>query len=273
MSTLYIVATPIGNLDDISARAAEVLAAVDMIACEDTRRTGQLLKHLSVSTRMMALHDHNEEQLSSGLIEAMTEGQSVALVSDAGTPLISDPGYHLVRLCHSAGISVVPVPGPSAVMAALSAAGIPTDRFTFEGFVPAKKNARQNYFRALKSEPRTMVMFEAPHRIEESLRSLVQEMGGDRVMTVCRELTKTYEQIIQAPIDELLNQVVTGEIPAKGEFALVMSGSPDAVVPDVDQLLAALLQELSPSKAAAVAATLTDHPKSVLYERALALKN
>ena len=272
MSTLFVLATPIGNLEDLSVRVSRILSEVDQVAAEDTRRTGRLLKQLSITTPMVSLHDHNEKQLAEELVHELLQGKDMALVSDAGTPLISDPGYELVRLCHEAGIVVVPVPGPSSVTAALSVSGIATDRLAFEGFVPAKPKARAAFFRELSTESRTLVMFETPHRIEASLKAMAQEMGDQRRMTLCRELTKTYEQIVTGVIPEVLKKVVSGEVPAKGEFVLVVSGSDDVVVTEADSILQALLTELPPSKAASIAATLTEHSKSILYERALVLK-
>lgn len=270
---LYVVATPIGNLEDLSKRAGRILSEVDVIAAEDTRRTGLLLKHLSLQTAMIAMHDHNEKQLASELVERMQAGQQVALVSDAGTPLISDPGFQLVAQCHHAGIQVVPVAGPSSVIAALSAAGIATDRFSFEGFVPAKSKARRDFFRSLLSEQRSMVFFEVPHRIEASLADLQGLVGGERMLTVCRELTKAFEQVVSAEVDLICSMLASGDIPAKGEFVLVLSGATGGYDRDTDELLVTLMTELSPSKAASLAAELTGRKKSELYARAVELKD
>lgn len=272
LTRLYIVATPIGNLGDISARAISVLSDVDLIAAEDTRHTGSLLKHLNISTEMMRLDDHSERTSLDRVIHRLHGGDAVALVSDAGTPLISDPGYLLVKACVSAGIEVVPIPGPSAVTAALSASGLPTDKFVFEGFLSAKSVARKTRLEALAGEPRTLVLFEAPHRILACLTAIAEVMGDNRVVCVCRELTKTFEQIVTSPVVELVHRVESGDIPTKGEFVVIIAGSADEATFDHDELLQALLAELSPSRAAAVAAGLTGQPKKRLYERALALK-
>ena len=271
MSVLYVVATPIGNLSDSTHRLAEILAEVDVIAAEDTRRTGQLLQHLGIESKLMPFHAHNEHQSVEAVMTQLNAGKRVALVSDAGTPLISDPGYGLVKRCHEEAISVVPVPGPSSITAALSVAGLPTHRFAFEGFIPAKSNARKLFFRALSQEPRTLVMFETPHRIEASVRALSEEMGFDREMTVCRELTKTFEQIVSGTAGNILERLLDGGIPAKGEYVLVVHGAKDQTMTDADTLLTVLLESMSPSKAATAGARLTGRPKSELYDRAVQL--
>ena len=270
---LYVVATPIGNLEDLSARVSRILTEVDVIAAEDTRRTGVLLQHLSLNTPMIALHDHNEKQLAERLVQRMIAGENVALVSDAGTPLISDPGFQLVAQCHEQGVQVTPIAGPSAVTAALSAAGIATDRFLFEGFVPAKQKARRDFYRQLSNETRTIVCFETPHRIDSSIKDLVLEIGGDRRVTICRELTKTFEQIVSAEAAVIQAMLDTGEMPIKGEFVIVIAGAEKSRNQHADQLLAALVSELSASRAAAVVAGLTGQPKSELYDRAVELKS
>lgn len=272
MSTLFVVSTPIGNLNDLTARAIETLRSVDVVASEDTRHTGQLLAQLSIKTSLIALHDHNERQMSSRIVERIQSGQSVALVSDAGTPLISDPGYHLVQACLEHNLPVVPIPGVSAVTTALSVSGIATDRFTFEGFLPSKDSARRATFKALEFERRTMVFFETPHRIYNSLVGLSEVLGSDRRVAVCRELTKKFEQIVSAPAGEILTQLGSGDIPAKGEFVLVVAGAQHNQSVDSDELLKALLLELSPSKAASVAAKLSPKSKSELYDRAMIIK-
>lgn len=272
LSTLYVVATPIGNLGDISQRAIEVLTSVDAIAAEDTRHTGKLLSEFSISSKLIALHDHNEDQSTARIIQMLEGGQSIAIVSDAGTPLISDPGYHLVNQCLSRGVNVVAVPGPSSVTAALSIAGMPTNRFSFEGFVPAKDVARREFLSNLKYETRTQVFFESPHRISDTLQAMVEIMGPERQMSLCRELTKTFEQVVLASVGEISERIGSGDIPSKGEFVLVLRGSDEVLAVDADHLLQTLLAELSPSKAASVAAKVTDLSKSDLYERALALK-
>lgn len=193
--TLYIVPTPIGNLGDITERAVQVLSQVDLIAAEDTRHTGRLLSHLNISTRTFALHDHNEQQKAQVLAEKLSQGQSIALVSDAGTPLISDPGYHLVNQCRAAGLRVVPLPGACAVIAALSASGLPSDRFSFEGFLPPKSKGRRDKFLELAKVERTCIFYESPHRIMDSLDDMLAILGEERQVVLARELTKTFETI------------------------------------------------------------------------------
>ena len=272
MSTLYVVATPIGNLGDISRRAIEVLSSVDVVAAEDTRHTGKLLSQFSISSKLVALHDHNEDRSTASIIKMMEDGKSIAIVSDAGTPLISDPGYRLVNQCLSRGFDVVAVPGPSSVTAALSIAGMPTNRFSFEGFVPAKNVARKEFLSNLKFETRTQVFFESPHRINETLRAMKEIMGSKREISLCRELTKAFEQVVLGTVGEISERVASGDIPSKGEFVLVLRGSDEVLAVNADHLLQTLLGELSPSKAASVAAKVTDLSRADLYDRALALK-
>jgi 16S rRNA (cytidine1402-2'-O)-methyltransferase len=272
LSTLYVVATPIGNLGDISRRAIEVLSCVDVIAAEDTRHTGKLLSEFSISSKLIALHDHNEDRSTARIIQMLEDGQSIAVVSDAGTPLISDPGYHLVNQCLSRGFDVVAVPGPSSVTAALSISGMPTNRFSFEGFIPAKNLARKGFLTNLKFETRTQVFFESPHRIGETLRAIAEIMGPERQLSLCRELTKTFEQVVLGSVGDISEWVGSGDIPSRGEFVLVLRGSNELLAVNADHLLQALLAELSPSKAASIAAKVTDLSRSDLYDRALALK-
>jgi 16S rRNA (cytidine1402-2'-O)-methyltransferase len=272
LSTLFVVATPIGNLGDISRRALEVLSSVNVIAAEDTRHTGKLLSEFSISSKLVALHDHNEDRSTASIIKMMEDGKSIAIVSDAGTPLISDPGYRLVNQCLSRGFDVVAVPGPSSVTAALSIAGMPTNRFSFEGFVPAKNVARKEFLSNLKFETRTQVFFESPHRINETLRAMKEIMGSKREISLCRELTKAFEQVVLGTVGEISERVASGDIPSKGEFVLVLRGSDEVLAVNADHLLQTLLGELSPSKAASVAAKVTDLSRADLYDRALALK-
>ena len=272
MSTLFVVATPIGNLGDISRRALEVLSSVNVVAAEDTRHTGKLLSEFSISSKLVALHDHNEDRSTASIIKMMEDGKSIAIVSDAGTPLISDPGYHLVNQCLSRGFDVVAVPGPSSVTAALSIAGMPTNRFSFEGFVPAKNVARKEFLSNLKFETRTQVFFESPHRINETLRAMKEIMGSKREISLCRELTKAFEQVVLGTVGEISERVASGDIPSRGEFVLVLRGSDVVLAVNADHLLQTLLGELSPSKAASVAAKVTDLSRADLYDRALALK-
>ncbi|HLP31614.1 MAG TPA: 16S rRNA (cytidine(1402)-2'-O)-methyltransferase, partial [Geothrix sp.] len=223
---LYVVATPIGNLADWSPRAREVLESVDLIAAEDTRHSGVLLKHFGIDRPLLALHEHNERDVVPELVARMAAGARVAQISDAGTPLVSDPGFHLVRAAQEAGITVVPVPGPSAVLAALAAAGLPTDRFVFEGFLPPKEGARRQRLEAMKDEPRTQVYFEAPHRVEETLGDLVRVFGADREAVVARELTKTFETIRRGTLAELAAWVAEDANQRRGEIVLVVAGAP-----------------------------------------------
>jgi len=271
---LFIVATPIGNLEDLTPRAAQTLAEVDLIAAEDTRHTGRLLSHIGVKTRLFALHDHNEEKAVGVVVEALLSGQSVALVSDAGTPLVSDPGYRLVLAAHQKGIRVSPVPGASAVTTALSVAGIPTDRFCFEGFLPARKMARCNALDALNRESRTLVFYESVHRISDALDDMCRAFGEGRLAFVGRELTKMHEQCVQAPLGSLRDKVDDASIPGKGEFVIVVAGSDEAPesMLEVDRLLQELDKRLPAKDAARVSAAVTGLKKNALYQRILELK-
>lgn len=254
---LYIVPTPIGNLSDITQRALEVLQAVDLIAAEDTRHTGLLLQHFAINARLFALHDHNEQQKAETLLAKLKEGQNIALVSDAGTPLINDPGYHLVRTCREANIRVVPLPGPCAAIAALSAAGLPSDRFCYEGFLPAKSKGRRDTLKALEEEPRTLIFYESTHRLVESLEDICAVLGESRYVVLARELTKTWESIHGAPIGELVAWVKEDENRRKGEMVLIVEGfkAQEEALPAAALRTLALLQaELPLKKAAALAA-------------------
>jgi len=272
---LYVVATPIGNLEDIGARALRVLREVDCIAAEDTRHTGQLLRHFGIETPLLSLHEHNERARLEQVIARLREGQSIALVSDAGTPLISDPGFPLVRELRRQGLPVIPIPGPSSLLAALSVAGLPTDRFVFEGFLPAKTLARRERLQALAREERTLVFFEASHRIAETLADMVATFGAERPAVVARELTKRFEQVHGTALSELAIWLEADANRQKGEFVLLVHGAPaasEADTPDNRRLLAALLAELPASRAVVVAARLTSLPKKPLYALALALR-
>ena len=268
-STLYVVATPIGNLDDLSARARQVLAEVDAILCEDTRQSGVLLRHAGISRPLLAVHDHNEGERAAVLVQRLREGQRLALISDAGTPLISDPGYRLVAAVRAAGCAVSPIPGPCALIAALSVAGLPTDRFAFEGFLPAKAGERRARLQAVASDPRTLVWYEAPHRIVETLEAAVDVLGGERRAVIGRELTKRFETVLDATLAELLVRVQSDADQQRGEIVLVVAGAPpvdDAARIDEGRRLYALLAaELPPSKAARIAAAYTGAPKRALY--------
>ncbi|MDS4042124.1 MAG: 16S rRNA (cytidine(1402)-2'-O)-methyltransferase, partial [Candidatus Competibacter sp.] len=244
---LYVVATPIGNLEDITARALRVLREVDCIAAEDTRHTGQLLRHFGIDTPLLSLHEHNERGRLESVIAMLREGRSVALVSDAGTPLISDPGFPLVRELRRQGSKVIPVPGPSSVLAALSVAGLPTDRFVFEGFPPPKTAARRARLQALTGEERTLVFLEASHRVAETLVDLAAVFGAERWAVVARELTKRFEEVHGAPLGELGTWLAADANRQKGEFVLVVQGVPaasEADTPEIRRLLRALLAEL-----------------------------
>ena len=274
---LYIVATPIGNLGDITRRAIEVLTDVDLIAAEDTRTSQKLLAHYDIRTPMMALHEHNEREQSSEIIKKIQSGQKIALISDAGTPLISDPGYHLVAAAHQAQLTVHPIPGASALIAALSASGLPTDRFVFEGFLPSKSMARQAYLQKLLDETRTLIFYEAPHRLLESLESMLAVFGAQRVAVLAREITKLYETIKQLPLGELTEWVRAHPEQQKGESVIMLAGSPPGpdkqhVQLEVDHLLTVLLTKLSVKDAAHLVSDLTGLGKNQLYARALEMQ-
>lgn len=265
---LYVVGTPIGNLDDLTPRAREVLAAADVIAAEDTRRTRGLLSRIGVEARLIAYHEHNEEQRVDELIERLAAGGSIALVSDAGTPLISDPGWRLVTAARAAGFDVVPVPGPNAAIVALSAAGLPTDRFIFEGFLPRREAARAERLRELAHERRTLVFYEAVHRVAETLAALAQHFGPDREAAIARELTKIHEQVSSGTLAELSAKLDAG-IPLLGEFVIVVAGDTTDATPDetrASEIYALLAAELEPSKALQLTATLTGIPRNALYK-------
>lgn len=272
---LYIVATPIGNLGDITERAIAVLRDASVVAVEDTRHSRKLLLQFGIATPMVALHDFNEGERVAQMLARLTKGEDIALISDAGTPLISDPGYQLVRQAHAQGFRVVPVPGACAVIAALSCAGLPTDRFTFEGFLPAKSAARLAVLDSLRHEPRTMIFYEAPHRIVECLVDMEQVLGGEREVTLARELTKTFETINQTSMTALLDKVRNDPNQQKGEIVLVVAGKPAAAGEvDVQALhtLQVLLEEMPLKQASALAARITGIKKNLMYETALQLK-
>jgi 16S rRNA (cytidine1402-2'-O)-methyltransferase len=271
--TLFIVATPIGNLEDLAPRARQTLANVDLIAAEDTRHTGRLLSHFGIKTPLLAMHDHNEEAIAAKLVAELASGKSVALVSDAGTPLISDPGYRLVKAAHEAGIAVSPIAGASAVAAAISAAGLPSNRFCFEGFLPAKKKARGDALAELANEPRTMIFYESVHRVADTLGDLVTAFGASRSVFLGRELTKMHEQCIYATLSELAEQIDDGTITKKGEFVLVVAGSAgkDTSSLDVDRLLVELSDKLPAKDVAKIIASATGEKRNALYQRLLEL--
>jgi len=273
LSVLYVVATPIGNLEDITARAIRILAEVDLIAAEDARHTSKLLAHLNISTPITTYHDHNESTASLMLLDRIKKGASIALVSDAGTPLIADPGYRLVKLAIEEGVKVIPVPGPSALIAAISIAGLPSDRFTFYGFLPAKAKAREDFLTRTINETGTLVFYESPHRMVKTIHAFERVFGQDRLMVVARELTKTFEQVVNKPIGEIRRQIEAGDIVVKGEFVLLLQGRLHTESKlDETVLLEALLAELPISKAADIASRLTGKRKKDLYKIALAIK-
>ncbi len=271
--TLYIVATPIGNLEDLSPRARQTLAAVDLIAAEDTRHTGRLLLHFGVKTRLLALHDFNESYRSGKIVEALQSGQSVALVSDAGPPLISDPGYRVVQAAHEAGITVSPIPGPSALAAALSVAGLPTDRFCFEGFLPAKQKARRDRLANLVGEFRTMVFYESVHRVRECIDDMIGVFGEARLASISRELSKLHEQVRLASLGQLRAELEAGEITPKGEFVIVVAGGDGAGESslEVDALLQELAGKLPDKEVARIVSNVTGEKRNALYKRLLDL--
>jgi 16S rRNA (cytidine1402-2'-O)-methyltransferase len=265
---LFVVATPIGNLGDLSPRALETLKTVAAICAEDTRHTRQLLAHFGVDRPLVALHEHNEGDAAGPLVARLLAGESLALVSDAGTPLVSDPGFRLVRAAREAGIAVSPVPGASALVAALSVAGLPSDRFIFEGFLPAKPNARRERLAALAPEPRTLIFYESAHRIEDALDDAVAAFGADRRAVLARELTKLFETVLDGRLADLAQRVRADPNQRKGEFVLLVQGAgedADAKVVEGRRLYAKLSEHLPPSTAAKVAAEWSGAPRKALY--------
>jgi 16S rRNA (cytidine1402-2'-O)-methyltransferase len=271
---LYIVATPIGNLADMTARAIEVLRAATLIAAEDTRHSGPLLRHFGITTPCIAYHEHNERQQTEKLIRRLQQGAAVALISDAGTPLVSDPGYHLVRAAQTAGIRVIPVPGASAALAALSASGLPTDRFVFEGFLPAKRAARRAHLQALRREPRTLLFYEAPHRLAAALGDMAEILGRYREAVLARELTKVYETIRRGGLEELRQWVERDPDQQKGECVIAVRGA-DAAADhgesddDARRVLEILLEALPLKQAVGLAVRITGEKRNRLYQWAI----
>ncbi|WP_295930725.1 16S rRNA (cytidine(1402)-2'-O)-methyltransferase [uncultured Xanthomonas sp.] len=266
--TLHVVATPIGNLADLTPRAQETLRTVAAICAEDTRRSGQLLAHFGIERPLLALHEHNEDALSQRIVARLLEGQSLALVSDAGTPLVSDPGYRLVRAARAAGVRVSPVPGACAAIAALSVAGLPSDRFAFEGFLPAKASARRERLARLAGEPRTLVFYEASHRIAESLADCRAAFGDARPAVMARELTKLFETVLDGTLADLHARVEADDNQRKGEFVLMVQGAgddADAQLAEGRRVYAKLSEHLPPSTAAKLAAELTGASRKALY--------
>lgn len=275
--SLYIVATPIGNMGDMTERAQKTLSEVDVIAVEDTRRSGQLLRNFEISTPMIAVHEHNERQICDSLLDRIEKGESIALISDAGTPLLSDPGYFLVNQARERELYVVPIPGVSAVITALSVAGLPTDRFVFEGFLPAKSSARQQKLVKLKDDIRTVIFYEAPHRIVDMLKDCQLIFGGQRKVVLARELTKTFETVHGDELDALIPWVEADENQKKGEFVVLVHGAAaredTGVDAESERILLILLEDLPVKQAAALTASITGLKKNALYQYALGLKD
>ncbi|WP_251358020.1 16S rRNA (cytidine(1402)-2'-O)-methyltransferase [Kangiella sp. TOML190] len=272
--TLYVVATPIGNIEDISARAIRTLKQVALIAAEDTRHSQRLCQHYSISTPMISVHEHNEVARVELIQEKLMQGQDIALISDAGTPLISDPGYKLIRELRSKNCNISPIPGPSAIITALSVAGLPTDSFSFWGFLPAKSSGRKKKFESLKHNAETLVFYESSHRIAASLQD-AQEVLGNRKVVIARELTKTFETILSDTLENLNVKLVDDHNQQKGEFVILVEGLTDIVTKkeyDSERLLSVLLSELAPNKAAKLVAKLTGEKKQQIYNQALALQ-
>jgi len=273
--TLYIIATPIGNLADVTDRARQVLASVDVVLAEDTRHSKTLLRHLGIQASLRSLHEHNEKDRVDEVMTMLREGLNIGLISDAGTPLISDPGYRLVENCHRSGLAVSPIPGASALTAALSVCGLPTDQFVYLGFPPAKSTARQQAFRALAAEQRTMVIYESKHRVVGCLEDLLSVFGADRQATLLRELTKAHETIMRSSLAQLLATITEQDQQRLGEFVIVVAGA-DAVDPEyspqLDRLLLQFAELVPPRKAAGLIADYFEMPKRAVYERLLKLR-
>lgn len=265
---LYVVSTPIGNVEDMTQRARRILAEVAVVAAEDTRRSGALFDALNIEASFVSYHDHNEKERTPQLIKRLQQGESVALVSDAGTPLVSDPGYRLVRACQEANIQVVPVPGASAVLAALAVAGLPTDTFAFVGFLPNKGRQREQAVRECLQKRTTSVLFEAPHRVLDLLQVFIEQGGGEREMTLCRELTKQFETIHRATVAELAHRVAQDANQQKGEIVLVLAGAPEVQFEQAEwqPLARRLLQELPAARVAKVLADFTGEKRQALYQ-------
>jgi len=271
---LDVIATPIGNIGDLSSRAREALGAADLVLAEDTRRTATLLAACGISRPLLSLHDHNEAERCEPLLVRMRAGEVLALVSDAGTPLLSDPGFVLVRAAAAAGIEVRAIAGPSAITAALAVAGLPTDRFVFEGFLPAAAGERRIALGRLAQEPRTVVLFEAPHRLAATLAELAAAFGPQRAAVVARELTKRYESVYRGTLESLAQRALADADMIRGEITLVIAGSPAAAAGDATllaRLLPLLLKDLPPARAAAIAAQISGVPRRTAYEQAMQL--
>lgn len=271
VGTLYVVATPIGNLADMSVRALEVLRSVDKVAAEDTRHSGQLLQHFGIKVPCIACHDHNEREITPRLLSELQAGQNIALLSDAGTPLISDPGFVLVRAARAAGVRVVPVPGPNAAIAALSVAGIPAERFAFEGFLPARTAARRVRLEQLRDEPRALVFYESAHRIAAAIADMHVIFGATRLAAIARELTKLHEQVHSATLGELVPWLAADPNRERGEFVVIVAPAPQgSESTEGRRVLTVLLEELPVKQAVGLAARLTGANRNELYDFALA---
>ncbi|MBK6962025.1 MAG: 16S rRNA (cytidine(1402)-2'-O)-methyltransferase [Gammaproteobacteria bacterium] len=272
--TLYVVATPIGNLADMVPRALDILKTVALVAAEDTRHSGRLLRHFGIATRLVSYHDRGEADQGEAVLAALADGRDVALISDAGTPLISDPGYRLVRAARAAGFAVSPVPGACAAVAALSVAGLPCDRFVFEGFLPARAGERLRRLEALAQEPRTLIFYEAPHRIQETLADIATVFGAERELVLGREISKAFETFLTGSAAEVGARVAADANQRRGELVLMVAGAPERAPAgdDLDRVLSVLLEELPLKQAVGLAARITGAAKNQLYERALALR-
>ena len=271
---LYVVATPIGHLDDMTFRAVNVLKSVKLIAAEDTRQSAPLLKHYQIDTPLTACHDHNESHKIQSLIEKLLAGDDIALISDAGTPLISDPGFKLVRLAQQQQIRVIPIAGACAAIAGLSAVGLPSDKFSFQGFLPAKATQRIKQLEQLKDETQTLIFYEAPHRIVDCLQDMVNVFGAERLAGFAREISKTFETIKQMPLAELLTFVQHDPNQQKGEIVVIIDGAeprPDVTDDELDKLLQRLLQDVSVKVASQLASDILGVKKKIAYQRALEL--
>ena len=275
-AALYVVATPIGNLEDMSARAIRILSEVHLIAAEDTRHSAKLLQHFGIRTHVSSFHEHNEREETERLIGLLRSGKSIALISDAGTPLVSDPGFTLVRAARAAEINVVPIPGPCAAIAALSVSGLPCDRFVFEGFPPARAGARSAYFGERAHEPRTLIFYESTLRIVESLAEMARQFGAERPALIAREITKKFETVGAGTLAELCDWIAREQTQRLGEFVIVVHGDRSADRTDIDieaeRVLQILLAELPLKQAAALTAAITSLPRRLLYQRALQLR-
>nr|WP_197970742.1 16S rRNA (cytidine(1402)-2'-O)-methyltransferase [Denitratisoma oestradiolicum] len=272
---LYVVATPLGNLGDITLRALEILRTVDVVACEDTRHARRLLDHHGIKATTMAVHQHNEREAGAKLVERLRQGQSVALISDAGTPAVSDPGARAVAAVQAAGFPVVPLPGPNAAITALSASGLMDERFLFVGFLPAKSAARQAEIAALAGIPAALVFYEAPHRVTECVADLAALLEPSRELVVARELTKLFEQIVRLPLKEAVVWFAADDNRQRGEFVLIVSAPPprEGLDPGTERILKLLLDDLPVKQAARLAAEITGAAKNALYQRALEIKD